>query len=185
MMLAEVDRQVRDPARVRLVAAQRAGAGSYFPGTTQVPIIDDHVPFLEAGVPAIDLIDWAYPYKNTVKDTLDKLSPAALDAVGGWDEEYFMYMEDLDLCRRLRDAGFDVAYEPGGSVTHVGGASTSQVPYRMLVQHHRSALRYARKRLTGPRAVLLPFAAVYLGARCALAMAEHAWHAPRAVPGGG
>jgi len=102
---------------------------------------------------------------------------SALDAVGGWDEEYFMYMEDLDLCRRLRDAGFDVAYEPGGAVTHVGGASTSQVPYRMLVQHHRSALRYARKRLTGPRAVLLPFAAVYLGARCALAMAEHAWHA--------
>jgi glutaminyl-peptide cyclotransferase len=63
-------------------AAKRAGAGSYFPGVTQVPIIDDHIPFLQAGVPAIDLIDFAYPYKNTVKDTLDKLSPAALDAVG-------------------------------------------------------------------------------------------------------
>jgi glutaminyl-peptide cyclotransferase len=63
-------------------AAQRAGAGSYFPAATQIPIIDDHVSFIQAGVPAIDLIDWAYRYKNTIKDTTDKLSLAALDAVG-------------------------------------------------------------------------------------------------------
>ncbi len=90
------------------------------------------------------------------------LRRSALDVVGGWDERYFMYMEDLDLCWRLRAAGFDVAYEPAGAVTHVQGASTSQVPYRMLVQHHRSAWRFARRRLTGARAVLLPVAAVYL-----------------------
>ncbi|HEV7524491.1 MAG TPA: glycosyltransferase family 2 protein, partial [Acidimicrobiia bacterium] len=108
------------------------------------------------------------------------LRRSALDAVGGWDERYFMYMEDLDLCWRLRRSGFGVAYEPGGAVTHVQGASTSRVPYRMLVQHHRSALQFARRRLTGARAVLLPFAAVYLVARGLLAMAEHAWHASRA-----
>jgi N-acetylglucosaminyl-diphospho-decaprenol L-rhamnosyltransferase len=107
------------------------------------------------------------------------LRRTALDAVGGWDERYFMYMEDLDLCRRLRQAGFDIAYEPGGGVTHVQGASTSKTPYRMLIQHHRSAWRYARGRLTGPAAVLLPFAAVYLVSRCVLAMAEHAWRAPK------
>jgi N-acetylglucosaminyl-diphospho-decaprenol L-rhamnosyltransferase len=107
------------------------------------------------------------------------LRRSALDAVGGWDERYFMYMEDLDLCWRLRRAGFDVAYEPAGVVTHVQGASTSRIPYRMLVQHHRSAWRFARRRLTGAAALLLPFAAVYLGARGALAMAEHAWHASR------
>jgi len=107
------------------------------------------------------------------------LRRGALDAVGGWDERYFMYMEDLDLCWRLRRAGFDVAYEPGGAVTHVQGASTSRTPYRMLIQHHRSAWRFARRRLTGPAAVLLPFAAVYLFSRCLLAMAEHAWSASR------
>ncbi|MDQ1478342.1 MAG: N-acetylglucosaminyl-diphospho-decaprenol L-rhamnosyltransferase, partial [Actinomycetota bacterium] len=53
------------------------------------------------------------------------LRRATLDAVGGWDERYFMYMEDLDLCRRIRGAGFDVAYEPAGGVIHVQGASTS------------------------------------------------------------
>jgi GT2 family glycosyltransferase len=108
---------------------------------------------------------------------------SALDVVGGWDERYFMYMEDLDLCWRLRTAGFEIAYEPGGAVTHVQGASTSQVPYRMLVQHHRSAWRFARRRFTGPRVLLLPAAAVYLAARAVIAMAEHAWHARRPRPG--
>ena len=112
------------------------------------------------------------------------LRRSALDVVGGWDERYFMYMEDLDLCWRLRRAGFDVAYEPAGAVTHVQGASTSRTPYRMLVEHHRSAWRFARRRLTGARAVLLAPAALYLAIRCALAMAEHAWHAfgPRPRP---
>jgi N-acetylglucosaminyl-diphospho-decaprenol L-rhamnosyltransferase len=109
----------------------------------------------------------------------------ALDVVGGWDERYFMYVEDLDLCWRLRRSGFAVAYEPAGAVTHVQGASTSRTPYRMLAQHHRSAWRFAQRRLTGARAVLLPFAALYLAVRCALAMAEHAWRASSPRPGRG
>ena len=113
------------------------------------------------------------------------LRRGALDAVGGWDERYFMYVEDLDLCWRLRRSGFDVGYEPAGAVTHVQGASTSRSPYRMLVQHHRSAWRFARRRLTGAGVVLLPFAALYLAARFLLAIAEHAWRASRAVPARG
>jgi len=105
------------------------------------------------------------------------LRRAALDQVGGWDERYFMYMEDLDLCWRLGRAGFVVAYEPTGSVTHVQGASTARHPYRMLLEHHRSAWRFARRRLAGARMIFLPFAAVYLASRCVLAMAEHAWRA--------
>ena len=116
------------------------------------------------------LVDW-------VSGAAIWLRRSSLDAAGGWDEGYFMYMEDLELCRRLRRAGFDVAYEPAGSVVHVQGASTSRTPYRMLVQHHRSAWRFARQRLTGAAAVLLPFAAVYLFVRCILAMARHTWDA--------
>jgi glutaminyl-peptide cyclotransferase len=63
-------------------AAGEADAGSVFPEGTQTPIIDDHIPFLEQGVPSIDLIDWSYPYKNGTQDTLDKLDPAVLDKVG-------------------------------------------------------------------------------------------------------
>jgi N-acetylglucosaminyl-diphospho-decaprenol L-rhamnosyltransferase len=113
------------------------------------------------------------------------LRRGALDAVGGWDERYFMYVEDLDLCWRLRRSGFDVGYEPAGVVTHVQGASTSRSPYRMLLQHHRSAWRFARRRLTGAGVVLLPFAALYLAARFLLAIAEHAWRASRPSPARG
>jgi N-acetylglucosaminyl-diphospho-decaprenol L-rhamnosyltransferase len=105
----------------------------------------------------------------------------ALDAVGGWDERYFMYMEDVDLCWRLRSAAWRVVYEPGGSVVHVQGASTSRRPYRMLVEHHRSAWRFAQRRLTGVRALLLPFAAVYLGVRAVATMVEHAVRAGSAT----
>ena len=45
-------------------------------------ILDDHVPFLEAGIPAVDIIDFDYPYWHTTQDTVDKVSPESLDAVG-------------------------------------------------------------------------------------------------------
>ena len=79
-----------------------------------------------------------------------------------------MYVEDTDLCWRLRGAGWEVAYEPTAVVEHAQGASTSRRPYRMLLEHHRSAWRFAKVRFTGARAVLLPFAAVYFAAarRC-------------------
>jgi N-acetylglucosaminyl-diphospho-decaprenol L-rhamnosyltransferase len=103
----------------------------------------------------------------------------ALDEIGGWDERYFMYMEDTDLCWRLRGAGWNVLYEPAGTVMHVGGVSTSRRPYRMLAEHHRSAYRFASRRFTGGRRVLLPFAAVYLTIRALLTMANHAEGARR------
>ena len=45
-------------------------------------IIDDHTPFLRAGIPAVDMIDFDYPYWHTVEDTLDKISPDSLERVG-------------------------------------------------------------------------------------------------------
>ncbi len=68
-------------ARVR-AAAQRVGVGAVFPPRDQVTIYDDHTPFLRAGIPAVDLIDFSYRYADGLKDTIDKLSVASLDAVG-------------------------------------------------------------------------------------------------------
>jgi glutaminyl-peptide cyclotransferase len=62
-------------------AARKAGQSAVFPDETQNAIIDDHTPFLRAGIPAVDLIDWTYP-GHTLADGLDKLSPAAVAAVG-------------------------------------------------------------------------------------------------------
>lgn len=102
------------------------------------------------------------------------LRRAALDAVGGWDEAYFMYVEDVDLCWRLRRAGWRVTYEPGGAVVHAQGASTARHPYRMIAEHHRSLARFAAKRWQGAKRVLLVPAGVFLALRAALLMVAYA-----------
>ena len=63
-------------------AAERAGALEVFPDAEQPPVLDDHVPFLQREVPAIDVIDFSYPYRDTLEDTPDKLSAPSLDQVG-------------------------------------------------------------------------------------------------------
>lgn len=62
-------------------AANAVGASAYFPNEVGPAITDDHTPFLRAGVPAIDLIDWSYP-GHDLRDGLDKISVQSLDAVG-------------------------------------------------------------------------------------------------------
>lgn len=98
----------------------------------------------------------------------------ALDAVGGWDERYFMYVEDVDLCWRIHQAGWRIAYEPGGTVVHVHGASTDRHPYRMIVAHHRSLLRFAARRWHGWRRALLAPATVFLALRAAVSVLARA-----------
>lgn len=97
----------------------------------------------------------------------------ALGEVGGWDADYFMYVEDVDLCWRLRRAGWRVVYEPGGAVVHVQGVSTRHHPYRMLAAHHRSLFRFATKRYRGARRLLLVPAAAVLAVRAVTTMCLH------------
>jgi N-acetylglucosaminyl-diphospho-decaprenol L-rhamnosyltransferase len=85
-----------------------------------------------------------------------------LEEVGGFDERYFMYLEDTDLCWRLWRAGYRVLYVPGASVSHLQGLSTAKRPYRMLVAHHRSAFRFAVRSTSGWRRAGLPAVALLL-----------------------
>jgi glutaminyl-peptide cyclotransferase len=83
--------QGSDPRLYRLfaeAATEATGSAAPFQGRTTL-ILDDHVPFIEAGVPAVDLIDFTYgpgptpgEWWHTPKDTLDKVCPESLDAVG-------------------------------------------------------------------------------------------------------
>jgi glutaminyl-peptide cyclotransferase len=63
-------------------AARRVGAGRVFPDETFGAVSDDHVPFLEQGVPSIDLIDFDFPCFHRVCDDLGVVSERSLDAVG-------------------------------------------------------------------------------------------------------
>lgn len=67
----------------------------------------------------------------------------ALAAVDGLDEGFFMYSEDTDLCRRLRLAGWEIAFEPAAVVQHVGGASRPRA--ELLPALAASRVRYAQK----------------------------------------
>ena len=66
----------------------------------------------------------------------------ALFAVGGFDERYFLYWEDADLCRRLRNAGWHVRYVGGAVVTHQVGRSSHSARSLAIREFHRSAYRY-------------------------------------------
>lgn len=75
---------------------------------------------------------------------------AAFDAVGGFDERYFMYFEDVDLGARLGRAGWRNVYVPTAEVVHLGGHATSRASARMLAEHHRSTYRYLAGRYRRP-----------------------------------
>jgi Zn-dependent M28 family amino/carboxypeptidase len=62
--------------------AKDLGYESKFINEDKFSMIDDHSPFLEAGIPAVDIIDFDYPYWHTAQDTPDKVSPESLKAVG-------------------------------------------------------------------------------------------------------
>ena len=77
---------------------------------------------------------------------------SAFESLGGFDETFFMYFEDVDLGYRLGKAGFRNVYEPAAVVEHSGAHSTETVfeSARMIEVHHESARRFLAKRYRGP-----------------------------------
>jgi N-acetylglucosaminyl-diphospho-decaprenol L-rhamnosyltransferase len=121
------------------------------------------------------LLDWDHAERaqvDWVSGACFLVRREAWDAVGGFDASYFMYMEDVDLCWRLREAGWGIAYEPAAEVLHIQGVSADRHPYRMLAAHHRSMWLFARRTARGPRRAALPLVAVGLAARLVVAAAR-------------
>jgi GT2 family glycosyltransferase len=91
----------------------------------------------------------------------------AFTAAGGFDERFFLYWEDADLCRRLRNRGFQVRYVPGASAVHQVGRSSQTARRSSIRAFHASAyLYYATHVAPGalnPRRLL---ARALLGVRC-------------------
>ncbi len=87
----------------------------------------------------------------------------ALRPVGLFDEGYFMYVEDVDLCTRMRDAGWEVWFSPELEVEHITGTAT-RGKRRMTLEHSKSIYRYYVKHVSpGALAVTRPF--VWLATR--------------------
>jgi N-acetylglucosaminyl-diphospho-decaprenol L-rhamnosyltransferase len=78
----------------------------------------------------------------------------AFEDIGGFDQDFFMYFEDVDLGRRMAAAGWQNLFEPQATVVHIGGASTDRVADVMIRAHHASAFQYIAK--THPGAAWAP-----------------------------
>lgn len=112
-------------------------------------------------------------YRSTNKDgSVDWVSGAffivnrdAFEMVGGFDERYFMFAEDMALCWSLAQRGWQAASVPDAVVTHVEGLSRAKAPRAMMLAHHQSALRFEAQSAKGLRKLLLPVAASVLALR--------------------
>lgn len=106
------------------------------------------------------------------------LLPSVLFArLGGFDEGYRLHAEDLDLCRRVRQAGYEVAVANHLSVTHVRGVSSRRRPAWVEFQKHRGLWRYFRKFEAPDTPVLLrPVLWTALWSHFALVLARQLWH---------
>jgi hypothetical protein len=120
---------------------------------------------------------WADPMQvadvDWVPGAFSIIRASALEKVGNFDESFFLYYEEVDLCRRLKAAGYAVRYWPDVVVTHLGGESSKSMQHavrskagaQLTLWRMRSGLLYYRKHHGG-------------GAWRTLA-AEAAWHGIR------
>jgi GT2 family glycosyltransferase len=99
----------------------------------------------------------------------------ALQAIGLMDERFFMYGEDLDLCLRIRQAGWRVVYQPSVRVLHHKGRATRKSSNRMIREFYRSMELFHQKHFAAHTPALVNLGvqlAVRLG--CAIALARNA-----------
>lgn len=82
---------------------------------------------------------------EVIKGACFLLRRAALEQVGWLDEQYFMYTEEVDLCYRLAEAGWQLWWVPQAVVKHYGGASSAQLAEAMYLQLYLSKTQFYRK----------------------------------------
>ena len=92
-----------------------------------------------------------------------------LDGVGGFDERFFLYAEDLDWCLRVRKKGFSIYYYPQTSVVHQRAASSAQRPLSRLWHMHYTAFLYIVKNQRQEYPVFIR-SFLYLALACRLAL---------------
>lgn len=103
------------------------------------------------------LSDWFLPgiylgWKGDTQRTVDWLSGCFIFVrreiakhIGGFDEQFFYYYEDMDLCHRIWDAGYPIFYTPEMAIVHLGGQSTKRSPLRFVLDSQVTRYRYFYK----------------------------------------
>ncbi|MEO3945599.1 glycosyltransferase family 2 protein [Gorillibacterium sp. CAU 1737] len=99
-----------------------------------------------------------------------------LTQVGGLDEEFFMYGEDIDWCYRIKQAGWSIWYHPLVKITHYKGASSRRKPFKIVYEFHRAMILFHRKHYAANYSWLTNLA-VYagVGLKLGIALGRNQW----------
>jgi N-acetylglucosaminyl-diphospho-decaprenol L-rhamnosyltransferase len=171
-----------DPTLVAVGPTVRNPDGSIYPSSRQFPSLITAAIHGFLG-PVFPNNRWSQQYLRParaewISGTALMVRRHAFEQVGGFDERYFMYVEDVDLCWRLRPLGRVAVVSNAGMVHRIGGSSGNR-PIRMIAAHHRSLFRFAVRSTSGVARLTLPLVGVALGLRAALASMRFVW---RPVP---
>ena len=129
------------------------------------------------------MTDWDH---NSIRE-VDWVSGAALfirravyEQLNGFDERFFMYCEDTDLCYRAWQAGYKVVYYPEPKIIHAIGRSTDLVANKMIITFHKSMYLFYKKHYARKTFLLLrPLVPVALALRASLFLTKNYWDALR------
>ena len=104
-------------------------------------------------------------YPHSIPDQIaevDWVTGAALmvrkdifERIGGFDEQYFMYFEDVDLCKKIREEGWKVLYDPASAITHLKGSSGTLLRGKVGLEYRKSQILYYRRYRSLVSSVLL------------------------------
>ncbi|MEY2417290.1 MAG: N-acetylglucosaminyl-diphospho-decaprenol L-rhamnosyltransferase [Ilumatobacteraceae bacterium] len=144
--------QRRDPTLLRTVASAVLGAGRAGRWSTLSETIKDTDTYLRTRD-----IDWGV-------GAVMMISRACLDAVGPWDESFFLYSEETDYCQRVRRHGMVVRYTPGAVVLHRGGGGASDCRLRSMMMVNKVRL-YGRQHSRAASFAYLAASILYEGTR--------------------
>ena len=109
---------------------------------------------------------WAHDHVRSVPWVLGAalaIRRAAFDQLGGFREDFFMYMEETDLCYRARRAGWETHFTPAVEIIHSGGASTDRMRAKMRIRYYTSLMHYYRLHGT-PQQLRLMYTVLRTGA---------------------
>lgn len=156
---ALVDAARRWPRAATLGPLIRDPDGSVYPSARQLPAL------IRGGMHAVvgfvwQSNPWSKAYRQEHVEPSERpvgwlsgscllVRRAAFDQIGGFDERYFMYMEDVDFGDRLAKAGWLNVYVPSSEILHDKGHSTGREPARNLRAHHDSTYIYLSDRHRG------------------------------------
>ncbi len=119
---------------IRTIILRRTFLGKIFPDS---PLLKKHL-MQDSGHDAIQDVDW-------MLGACLIMPAAVLNKIGGWDERYRLYFEDVDMCYRIHQAGYRVVYFPPAVVVHHHRRDSANGFSRKTLWHIESAVRFFNK----------------------------------------